>query len=278
MKTLLLLSILLIIVLKAHSQVTGITSYDNASKYFSEGDFQKAISYYNEYLASYPNDSKAYHEMGLCYEYLGQYDAAEENFSTAINISPNNEEYYHNRGYVLLRMGNAERAIRDFSQSISLNSQKSNGYAGRMEANIELGNYDLALNDVNSAMNYDINNPFYLINRAIIYLYLEDTVQLLKSIDTILSINPYDFFSKIKTEYKLFSVRKFFNMIEKLSALISENSDNSVLYFRRGFNYYIIQKFEPSKIDFETCLMLLPESENTLTNFAKRFIENCSKY
>jgi tetratricopeptide (TPR) repeat protein len=278
MKTLILLSIILVIVLKAHSQVTGIASYDNAYKYYNTGDFQKAISYYTEYIASYPGDSKAYNERGLCYENLGQFDIAEENYSNAISISQNNWEYYNNRGYALLKMGNTERALSDFSRSILLSSLKSNGYAGRMETYIALGNYDLALKDVNSAMNSDINNPFYLINRAIIYLYLEDTIRLFQSIDTILTINPYNFFSKIKPEYKLFSIRKFFDMIEKLSGLLTENPESAVLYFRRGFNFYMIQKFEPAKNDFETCLKLLPESENTLINFAKRFIENCSKY
>ena len=278
MKTFILLSIISFISLNANSQITGIASYDNATKYFNEGDYQKAISYYNEYLASYPNDAKGYDERGLCYEYLGQYDIAEQNFSTAITLSPNYGEYYLNRGYAFMRMGNLDKAINDFNQSISLSSLKSVGYAGRMEANIELGNYDLALTDVNSAMTSDINNPFYLINRAIIYLYLEDTVQLLQSIDTILTINPYDFFSKIKPEYKLFSIQKYFKIIEKLSGLIAEYPKNGVLYFRRGFNYYIIQKFEPAKNDFETCLMFLPDTEIALSNFARRFIDNCRKY
>ena len=278
MKTIILFSIIFFIVLNAHSQITGITSYDNATKFFNAGDYQKAITYYDEYLASYPNDSKAYDERGLCYEYLGQYDKAEQNYSKAISISPNNGDYYVHRGYALMRMGNTKSAVSVFSQSITLNSQMSNGYAGRMEAYILLGNYDLALNDVNSAMSNDINNPFYLINRAIIYLYLEDTAQLFKSIDTILTINPYDFFSKIKPEYKLFSIQKYFKIIEKLSGLIAEHPKNAFLYFRRGFNYYIIQKFDPARNDFETCLMFLPDTEIILSNFARRFIENCRKY
>jgi tetratricopeptide (TPR) repeat protein len=288
MKIILLLLISSTIVLNAYSQinnskVTGITSYDNAVRYYNEGNYQKAIFYYNEYLQLYPNDSKRYSERGLTYENLNQFDMAERDYSQAITLSPFSSEYFIYRGYARMKMGDADRAVSDFTQAILYGSQKvdqkkSEGYTGRMEAYLVLGNYDLAYSDANSAINSDVTNPFLLINKGIVCFYLEDTVQIFNIIDTLLKINPYDLYKYVKSQNRLFGLKKFLNTVDRLSVLIKDNPEIGVLYFRRGFNYYVLRKYDLAKSDFETCLKFLPEQEITIRNFSKRFIEVCSKY
>jgi Tfp pilus assembly protein PilF len=273
--TFLLLAVL--ISFPVYSQLKGISSYDNAYRYYTSGDFDKAIQYYTEYLKSYPSDSKALEERGRCYENLRQYDNALKDYSNAISLSPLNSVYFNDRGYAYLKSGILENSVNDFTQSITLKPTGSEGYAGRVQVYLDMGKDDLALSDITKAMLLDPDNAMYLITRAFIYSNLFDTSKLYSDLDKILTYYPSSFFSSYKSQIVVLLLDNFSNNVDKYTALIAENANDRDNYFRRGFNYYLLRKFDAAISDFENCITL-SNGTDRITQFSSLFIDNCRFY
>jgi tetratricopeptide (TPR) repeat protein len=260
-----------------YSQLKGITSYDNAYRYMTAGEFEKAIGYYNEYLKSYPSDSKAYDERGRCYENLRQYENALKDYSSAISLSPFYGTYYNDRGYAYLKSGMPENSVSDFTSSINYNPNSSDGYEGRVQAYLDLGKNDLALTDINKAMLLAPDNPMYLVTRAVIYSNLEDTSKFYSDIENILNYYPGSFFASYKSQIVSLLLDNFYSNIQKLNSQIEDNPGDRVLYFKRGFNYYLLKKFDAAISDFEKCVSISGSNDrhSILSNL---FIENSKSF
>jgi tetratricopeptide (TPR) repeat protein len=54
----------------------------------SDSSYEKAIDEFNLSLRYYPYYHQAYCNIGLCYENLGDYKAAEESYRKALDIDP----------------------------------------------------------------------------------------------------------------------------------------------------------------------------------------------
>lgn len=269
--------ILVTIPLTVFSQLKGITSYDNAYRYFVSGDFEKAISYYSEYLMSYPADSKAFDERGRCYESIRQYDNALKDYSTAISLSPFSATYYNDRGYAYLKSGLLDNSANDFTQSITLNPNSSDGYEGRVQVYLDMNNFEFALTDINKAILLAPDNPMYLVTRAIIYSNLGDTAKLYSDIEKVLNYYPGAFFTSYKSQIVVLQLDNLQVNIQNLTIAIGENPSDRLLYFKRGLNYYLLKKFDTAKSDFEKCISLSNPSDK-ITRFSNLFIENSNLF
>lgn len=259
------------------AQLKGITSYDNAYRSFMSGDFEKAIRYYNEYLQSYPSDSKAYDERGRCFENLHRYDNAIKDYSTAISLSPSTGLFYNDRGYAYLKSGLTENSVSDFTQSINVNPNSPDGYEGRVQAYLDLGKNEPALSDINKALLFSPDNPMYLVTRASIYTVLDDTVKMYSDMEKILRYYPGSFFTSYKSQIAVLQLDNFTTRIHNLTVLISETPENRILYFKRGFNYYLLKKFDAAINDFEKCISI-SVAEDKLVYFSSMFIDNSKIY
>jgi tetratricopeptide (TPR) repeat protein len=271
------LTLIFIFTIPLYSQLKGISSYDNAYRYFTSGDFEKAIVSYNEYIKSYPSDSKAIDERGKCYENLKQYDNALKDYSNAISLSPMNSFFLNDRGYAYLKSGNLENSLSDFTQSIQFNLGSPDGYAGRVQVYLDMGSDELALADINKAMLLDPDNPMHLITRAFIYSNLDDTAKLNSDLDKILNYYPSSFFSSYKSQIVLLLLDNIYGNIQKLSVLIDQAPGDRDLYFRRGFNYYLLKKFDAAISDFEKCINLSTAGDRLIL-YSTMFIDNSKFY
>jgi tetratricopeptide (TPR) repeat protein len=268
---------LLFISADVFAQNFGVDSYDKAYRYYSLGDYNTAIKYYNEYLSSYTSDSRAYIERGRCYESLMKYDNALSDYSTAISLKPNFAEYYRNRGYVYIKTGKPDLALNDLNLSVLYNPDDAYSYSARSVAYIHLRNFDFALKDINTAMQLDPTNAGYLITRGTIYGAMDDTLNLYKAIDTILTFNPAKFFSSFKSQDVIIYNINFNNTITALTENLIKNPANDFAYFKRGLHYYILNKFEAALSDFEKCKKYANNKEK-MVEFSDRFIKNIKQY
>jgi len=260
-----------------NAQLKGINSYDNAYRNYISGDFEKAITYYTEYLNSYPSDSKAYDERGRCYENIHKFDNAIKDYSTAVNLSPNTGLFYNDRGYAYLKSGLTENALGDFTSSVTYNPNSPDGYEGRVQAYLDLGKNELALTDINKAIMLSPDNPMYLVTRAAIYSVLEDTSKMFADLENILNYYPGSFFASYKSQIVLLQLDNFAARIHNLNQAISENPENRFLYFYRGFNYYLLKKFDAAIGDFEKCISLSVSSDR-LNKLSSLFEDNAKYY
>jgi tetratricopeptide (TPR) repeat protein len=92
----------------------------SAGTYFSEGQYDLAISDYNLALGIHPRLVDAYIGRGLAYVQKGEYDFAISDYNIALEISPNNPLAYNNRGRAYYLKGDYDKSWEDFEKAQEL--------------------------------------------------------------------------------------------------------------------------------------------------------------
>jgi tetratricopeptide (TPR) repeat protein len=279
MRIITVLVILLSIYLNvSYPQLKGITSYDNAYRNYVSGNFEEAIRNYNEYIKAYANDDKAIYERGMCYESLRKFNDALKDYTLALQMKPFYAAYNISRGYAYVKMGIPANAYDDFTKAIQNDPTNPDGYFGRVNADLDLNKFDFALTDLNMAINLNQKNPLFYYVRAMIYTGLNDTAKFYDDIERILDKYPNDFFSSYKSQGVVLILDNIEYNINMLTNVIDNYPDQYILYFRRGFNYYIYKKFGPAADDFVQSIKYCPDQSARMVTLSSRLIENCKIY
>ncbi len=77
------------------------------------------VRYYRKVTGLFPSMGDAYHFLGYCYYYLGQYQEAILSYQKAIELSPNLFWSYYNLGLILFKAGQFENAAPFFLKAVS---------------------------------------------------------------------------------------------------------------------------------------------------------------
>jgi tetratricopeptide (TPR) repeat protein len=85
----------------------------------------------------------------------GDYDYAISNYNQAIQLNPKLALAYTNRSDAHLHKGDHDRAIVDASEAIRLDQKNADAYSNRGEAYSRKGNYDQAIADFDQALKLD---------------------------------------------------------------------------------------------------------------------------
>lgn len=254
-------------------------NFRNAHQNMVIGNYQTAISYYDQYLNQNPNSSLGYQERGVCYMNLGEFQKANENFSRAIIIMPMNWDYYINRGFSYMFLGLPKNAVDDFTHAINYGAaQSSSAFIGRSNAYIDLGNYGQALSDINSALSLSPNDGRALIVRAEIYGLLNDTMHLFQDLSTIADKYPDAIYADVRI-YTLTLIYDNANAdILFLEGLISNEPNNFFLLIKQGFDYYILKKFNEALDRFRRAANYYNDISPIPNDALNKLILNCENF
>jgi tetratricopeptide (TPR) repeat protein len=274
-KFILLCFVFTLLFVSAKAQNTSSTIYDNAFRNYTAGNFDDAIRYYNEYINSNTTNDKAIHERGMCYESIRRFDEALRDYSTAINLKPFFSLYYISRGYAYIKSGLPENALSDFNMAVQYDPSNPEAYWGRVNAYLDLDKFDFALRDINSAINLKTDNALYYYVRAVVYSKLNDTAKFYDDIEKIMNNYPSSFFSNYKSQTVVLILDNIANNIARLSFDIDQSPDNPILYFRRGFNFYVYKKFNLAIEDFSNAVKNSSDVNSRLTQLSVKLVDNC---
>ena len=75
-----------------------------------------------------PRDAKFYNNRGIAFAEKGQYERAISDFNQALKINPRYNKAYNNRGIVYRLTGQYNEAISDFNKSIAINALDAEAY------------------------------------------------------------------------------------------------------------------------------------------------------
>ena len=169
----------------------------------AQGDYQRAIEYYNKAIANDPALKHAYQRRGIAYFYLKDYysalrdyeqtliidsfdestyilcafvyEALSENekaineYDKAIDINPVNEDAYCFRGMLWFTLHEYTKAIADTTKAIEINSANKSAYRFRGYAWSELNEYAKAIEDYTKAIELDPTESLTYHSRALAY-------------------------------------------------------------------------------------------------------------
>lgn len=118
---------------------------------------EQAKADYDKAIQDNPRNSDAYRNRGMFYFYLNDYEKAIQDFNKAIELNPNNARHYFDRGYIYYYYKeNNEQALRDFSRAIELNPKEAVFYMYRANTYEAMGQVEKARAD--SAKADELNN------------------------------------------------------------------------------------------------------------------------
>ena len=101
---------------------------DRGNKFYNQGDYQAAISDYDEAIRLDPEYARAYFNRGNAKDELGDVEGAISDYDEAIRLDPKYVGAYYNRGLAKGKLGKYFEAISDYDQAIRLDPDDAIAY------------------------------------------------------------------------------------------------------------------------------------------------------
>jgi tetratricopeptide (TPR) repeat protein len=98
--------------------------YKEGCDNLKKNNFETAIDFFNKIIESNPSRADAWHNLGVCYGYLGRYDDALICFDHALKLKPDDSATIANKGIILIRDRQFDIAI-PFIQDALLRDPKN---------------------------------------------------------------------------------------------------------------------------------------------------------
>jgi tetratricopeptide (TPR) repeat protein len=188
-------------------------------------NYQTALSNFDQYIGSYPQDPQGYCYRGICYEQLEKYTLALADFDTAIGLKPGEAVFHHARGRTYQRVGNFSAALADYDLVIQLAPFRAAVYDDRAEIYRLQGDYLQAIADCTQAISIDphlINTYF---RRGIIYTELGNLDLALIDYDMVISIDSHHVKTYIQRSWIYFRQGEYLKVIQDCESV--KNIDNT---------------------------------------------------
>ena len=144
--------------LHAHNVQYSIPNYKRiAEEAYQQGDYPKAIAYFQEEIRLNPDDAWLYYWLGDAYLSQGNFDEAIANYDEAILLLPNFADVYYWRGRAKHSLDQYDEAIADYDEALQLLPNFADVYYWRGRAKHSLDQYNKAIADYDEAIRLDAN-------------------------------------------------------------------------------------------------------------------------
>lgn len=138
--------------------------------------WQDPRTLWSDVVAKYPQDARAYNNLGDVREEAGEISSALEAFDAAIRLAPNYQKAYLNRGILYASQGDDLRAIEDFSRAIQIKPgdlqfwpDYGEAYQSRGAILVKIGKLDLAIRDLTRAIELGKKSSLNYSHRSVAY-------------------------------------------------------------------------------------------------------------
>jgi len=121
---------------KSDAEIAGLAKSDPSALNLEEMLYAATLTekaeekqaIYKKVTEVYPNDIRAYNNMGqVCYQ-MGNIDNAEKSFAKALSIDPRNADVNYNAGLVAMAKGNMAKAETHFANAAGTNGNLKNAF------------------------------------------------------------------------------------------------------------------------------------------------------
>ncbi|MCR4880474.1 MAG: tetratricopeptide repeat protein [bacterium] len=209
-----------------------MNEYDYLKKAYEKmGDekYTEVISLCGKALKINKNLSDAYNFRGNAKYELGEYAAAIEDFSKAIELCPHSSRHYYDRSWAYLRTDRSEEAILDMNKALELEPNTPGYYydKGRMEYDCK--RYKEAVSDFSKGLEISPDDVSF-IRRGNCYVEMKEYDLALADYNKAISLEP----------------------------------DNYLAYYQRGLLYEETECLKKALNDFEKALELCPEDDDVM--------------
>ncbi|MBB6217782.1 tetratricopeptide (TPR) repeat protein [Anaerosolibacter carboniphilus] len=155
-----------------------------------DGDYQKALEYYNKAISFDPNNDAAHNNKGWVLVDLYRFEEALESCNRSIALEPNDVPPYINKGNALLGLERYTEAIESYNKAIQLDASVKFSYYGKGKALIALGKYEEAQASFQKYIQLDPEDSYAYYYLASLLAELGKYDEAIKNYDKSLAIEP----------------------------------------------------------------------------------------
>lgn len=262
--------------------------FDYGMESANEGDFDAAMTYYNEAIKENPNNESYYIARGdlvggikvqnKTLQFINNeisFNKALEDYNKALQIKPGNYLAHMSRGTLHFNNQNYAEARADFNDALD-NALYTNDqiYAlgARGSAKYRLGEVDGALYDMDAALKKDTLNTYILNEMGYVYLK-EDRPQIaLEHFQKILQINPSNSTALSNKGYALVENGEFRKALKLFNHIIELYPEKGIVYNNRSFVKFKLGLYDDALKDVNKSLELFPANSDAYKNRALIYI------
>lgn len=173
---------------------TTIVCFVTALKYYSEGNFDKALDYFKKALPESPtkhiDTAPIFFYIGNIMFFKNEYDKAIGFYNKTIELNPKHAMALNNWGAAHTIQKNVEQAFSDFKQALKIDPDHALAYNNRGMHYHALGEYDKALTDYNRALEIYPEYTNAYCNRGRLYHEMKQYNKALLDYEKALRIEP----------------------------------------------------------------------------------------
>ncbi|AFZ03465.1 tetratricopeptide repeat protein [Calothrix sp. PCC 6303] len=228
-----------------------INSYlKTGDDHFARGNYEVAVSRYQEALKLDIDNSEIYYKIGLSKYHLKDYDEAIRDLVKVVSLNPHHLQALHKLGLARYQGGELENAIALFTQALQINPHDARIYVHRAEVRSRLGDNQGAIEDYHQAMKLNpiiAENQEYLQpigihpedvegfrNRGNSRYDIGDFTGAIQDYTSALQINPHDadiYYNRANVKYDMADIK---GALDDYNQVIKINPYDAEAYFSRG--------------------------------------------
>lgn len=186
----------------------------------------------------------------------GNYDKAIQYFDSALAVVPSNTTAYLGRGNSWAEKNNVARAFEDYDKAIEIDPLFAPGYYARGYLWSEMGNISNAISDYTKAINVNSRYVSAYINRASLLRTLGGTNEAVDDYTSVLALTPKDTKAWCERGYLLFTSGRYDEGINDYLKAIDIDPKNPEIFMSRANAWYAIGNYEEAIRDCEMAVKL----------------------
>lgn len=264
----------------------ALTAYDQALRivpndpqlYEKRGDIlfllkrsDEALDTYTQALTLLPNQSSLYKKSGDTLVALGQFNEAQETYEKAISLSPGNAEIYLKQGDAFFIATKYEQALDSYNKALALDSDDVRIFLSIGRTYSTLGQYEKALEIYTNAVNKGLRDKQLYVDMGDTFFSLNQYEKALAAYDEAIILNsdsakPWR--NKGVVLVKIGNVEEAKNVYEQA---INRDPNNAFLYKEYGDILFKLGDLIAARTAYDDAIRLKPDFNQAYAGQAKVF-------
>ncbi|HEY9684011.1 MAG TPA: tetratricopeptide repeat protein [Oculatellaceae cyanobacterium] len=225
---------------------------------FKEGNYDRAISYFNEAIKADDKRAGLFRDRARAYMGLQEYGAAIADYTATLKLEPNFTSARLDRAASYFYLGDYPKAIADYDELIKANDRNVDAYFGRGLCHSRLHQYDQALADLNKVVELKPDHQAVFEDIANTYLAQGKLDEAIDAYSHSLKNNKRDanaYYMRANTYRRM---GKTSQALADFSSAISIAPGRYEFYNDRGFALFEDHKYREAIADLSNALTLYP--------------------